>query len=95
MILPPIVIDVRVRENDDAHSFRIWFPFFILWPLLLVIVILALVIAVLVDVAMWVVGARPYNLTRLLIGSMHLLADTRGTSAYVNTPDSLVDVKIY
>lgn len=94
MILPPIVIDVHVRERN-ARNFRIWFPFFILWPLLLVIVILALVIALLVDVAMWLAGARTYNLTRLLIGSLHLLADTRGTSAYVNSPTTLVDVKIY
>jgi hypothetical protein len=94
MILPPIVIDVHVRERN-ARTHRIWFPFFILWPLLLVIVILALVITVLVDVAMFLAGARTYNLTRLLIGSLHLLADTRGTSAYVNSPTTLVDVKIY
>jgi hypothetical protein len=94
MILPPLVIDVRVRESGH-RSFRIWFPLFILWPLLLVIVLLALVITVLVDVAMWLAGARPYNLTQLLFGSMHLLADTRGTVAYVNGPTTLVDVKIY
>lgn len=94
MILPPIVIDVHVREAGK-RAFRIWFPLFVLWPLLLVIVLLALVITVLVDVAMWLAGARTYNLTRLLIGSLHLLADTRGTSAYVNSPTTLVNVKIY
>jgi hypothetical protein len=94
MILPPLVIDVRVREVGK-RAFRIWFPLFVLWPLLLVIVLFALIITVLVDVAMWLAGARPYNLTRLLIGSMHLLAETRGTVAYVNSPTTLVDVKIY
>ncbi len=95
MILPPIVIDVHVWEKRNARDRRIWFPFFILWPLLLVIVLLALVVTVLVDAAMLMVGARAYNLTLLLIGSMHLLADTRGTSAYVNSSTTLVDVKIY
>jgi hypothetical protein len=94
MVLPPYVIDVRVRERG-AHGFRIWFPFFVLWPLLLVIVAFALVVTVLVDVAMWLAGARPYHLTQLLIGAMRLLADTRGTVARVNSPTTLVDVKIY
>lgn len=93
MILPPIVIDVEVRPTDGRRV-RIWFPFFILWPLLLVIVLLVLVVTAVVDVAMWLAGARTYNLTRLLVGSLRLLADTRGTTAFVNSPSTFVNVRI-
>lgn len=94
MILPPYVIDVRVRERGQ-RNFRIWFPFFLLWPLLLVLVLFAAVVTMVVDVAMFFAGSRLHHFTQMLVGAMHLLADTRGTTAYVNSPNTFVDVKIY
>jgi hypothetical protein len=94
MILPPLVIDVRVREAD-SRSFHIWLPFFLLWPLLLVVFGFALVVAVVVDFALYMVGARYYGYTLLLLYSLHLLAETRGTHAHVAGGTSLVDVDIY
>jgi hypothetical protein len=35
--LPPLVIDVRVRETG-SRSFRIWLPFFLLWPILFIVI---------------------------------------------------------
>jgi hypothetical protein len=94
MILPPMVIDVRVRERS-ARSFRIWLPFFLLWPLLLVLVGFALLVALLVDIALYLAGARYYHYTLLLLGSLHVLAEVRGTHAHVASGTSLVDVDIY
>ncbi len=94
MILPPLVIDVRVRETG-AHNFRIWFPFFVLWPLLLVVVGFALLVSLLVDFALYMAGARDYRYTLLLLRSLHLLAEVRGTHAHVVSGTSLVDVEIY
>ncbi len=93
MILPPLVIDVRVRERD-ARGFRIWFPLVLLWPLLFVIVGFALIVSMLVDIALFFAGAKYHHYTLLLIRSMRLLAEVRGTRAYVNNATSLVDVKI-
>ena len=94
MILPPLVIDVRVRETG-ARSFRIWFPFFLLWPLLLVIVGFALVVALIVDFALLIAGARYHHYTLLLVNALGLLAEVRGTHAHVRSAGSLVDVDIY
>ncbi len=94
MILPPLVIDVRVRETG-SRSFRIWFPFVLLWPLLLIMVGFALVVSLLVDFALFMAGGRYYHYTLLLFGALHLLAEVRGTHAHVVNPTTLVDVDIY
>ena len=94
MILPPLIIDVRVRETG-ARSFRIWFPFVLLWPLLLIIVGFALIVSVLVDFALFLAGARYHRYTSLLLGALHLLAEVRGTRAHIHNPTTLVDVEIY
>lgn len=94
MVLPPLVIDVRVRETG-ARSFRIWFPFFLLWPLLIVVLGFVLLVSLLVDLALFMSGARYHHYTLLLLNALHLLAEVRGTHAHVRSADSLVDVDIY
>lgn len=93
MILPPLVIDVRVREQGH-RGFRIWFPFFLLWPLLFLIVGFMLLVTLLVDLALLVSGARYHHYTALLFGTLHLLAEVRGTRADVRDSNSLVHVTI-
>lgn len=93
--LPPLVIDVRVRERGKK-GFRIWLPFFLLWPVLLVVVGFALVVSLTVDLALLLVGARYHHYSLLLLRSLHLLAQTRGTVAHIDgNDDSVVDVEIY
>lgn len=94
MILPPLVIDVRVRE-EGSRNFRIWFPFVLLWPLLLIVVGFALTVSVLVDLALFMTGARYHHYTMLLLGTLGLLAEVRGTHAHVRSTTTLVDVDIY
>lgn len=94
MILPPLVIDVRVRERG-SRAFRIWFPFVLLWPLLFVLVGFALVVTILVDLVLLLAGSRYHHSTALLLGAMHVLADLRGTSAHVDSASTFVAVEIY
>ena len=93
-IMPPLVIDVRVREQN-AKGFRIWFPFVILWPLLLIIVGFAFVVALIVDFALLLANARYHHYTLLLFHSLGLLAAVRGTHAHIDGQSALVDVNIY
>ena len=93
MILPPLVIDVRVREAG-SRGFRIWFPFVLLWPLLLIVVGFALVVTILVDLALAVGGARYHAYTLLLLGSLKLLAEARGTQAHIVSDSTFVNVDI-
>ena len=94
-ILPPLVIDVRVRE-PEKRGFRIWFPFVILWPLLFIIVGFVLLVTVLVDLALLIAGAEYHHYTVLVLSTMQLLALVRGTQAHINGSDStIVYVDIY
>lgn len=93
-IMPPLVIDVRVRERD-AKSFRIWLPFFLLWPLLLILVGFALIVAIVVDLALLLANARYHHYTLFLINTLRVLASIRGTRAHINNETSRVDVDIY
>jgi hypothetical protein len=94
-IMPPLVIDVRIRERGAAKDVHVWVPFFLLWPLLLVIGGFALVVALAVDLALWLAGARYHHYSLLLIGAIGLLAETRGIRAHIDNPDAHVDVDIY
>ena len=92
--LPPLVINVRVRETG-SRNFRIWLPLFVLWPPLLFVFGLALLVALVVDFALLVSGARYHHYTPLLLGSLRLLAGVRGTHVDAVTNDSVVKVDIY
>lgn len=92
--LPPLVIDVRVRETG-SRGFRIWLPLFLLWPVLFVLFGFALLVAVLVDAALLASGARYHHYTLLLLGSLRVLAGVRGTHVDAVSDDSVVKVDIY
>ena len=91
--LPPHVIDVRIRARETG-GFRIWLPLVLLWPLLLVLLLLVLPFTVLADIILWVVGARYHHYTLLVLNSMRLLAEARGTRAHIDSDDALVIVDI-
>ena len=67
--LPPLVIDVRVEE-EGSRGFRIWLPFFLLWPLLFVSSALALIGTLVVDLALLLGGARYHHYTLLVLRSL-------------------------
>jgi len=92
--LPPLVIDVRVSETG-ARNFRIWLPFFLLWPILLIVVGFALLVTALVDLALFISGARYHHYTLLVLGSLRVLASVRGTHVNALSDDSHVKVDIY
>ena len=94
MILPPFVIDVDVHESG-SRTFRMWLPLVLLWPLLFIIVGLALIVAVVVDLVLWLIRARYHRYTLFLIRAMGVLADTRGTTVHVDSPTDRVHVRIY
>lgn len=92
--MPPLVIDVSVRENG-ANRFRLWFPFFLLWPLLLVLVGFALIVAILIDLALLLANARYHHYTLFLINTLRVLAAVRGTRGQITNDTTNVDFDIY
>ena len=81
MRLPPAVIAMRIVEQGRTR-FRIWFPLFLLWPLVLVLVVLTLTIAALVDVVMPATGQR-FAYTRLIGGGLNVVGEIRGTELFI------------
>ena len=92
--VPPLVVDVRVKQ-PDAKGFRIWLPLFLLWPLLLPLYALALAIGAVVDLALLLGGARYHHYTLLLLGALKLLGSSRGTHVRARGADANVNVDIY
>ena len=93
MILPPWLIDVKVKEAGKK-GFRIWLPLFLLWPLILIVLALALVVSAVADVILFLAGQRYHHYTLLLLTCMQTLADCRGMHADVDGPDAVVHVTI-
>lgn len=93
MILPPLVIDVRVRQ-DGSRGFRLWLPLFLLWPLFLPLVLVVVFAAIVADVLRAIAGARYHQYTAFTVGALQLFAELRGTRADIVTSDSLVHVVI-
>jgi hypothetical protein len=93
MNVPPYVIDMRVAEASRAPV-HLWIPLFLLWPLLLVIGVLAIVLTLLADIALFMLG-RPYHYyTLFLIGCFALTTELRGTTVHVRSPEALVDLTL-
>jgi hypothetical protein len=81
MKCPPYAVSMRVAD-DERTKFRMWFPTFLLWPLLLVFILLTLVATLFVDLYMLASGRRP-GYTRFLFGVLGVVNETRGTEVFI------------
>ncbi len=79
---PPAFFELRVSEADK-RPVHLWLPLFLLWPFVLVLVVLAMVLTILVDVALYVFGQEYHSYTQLVLGCLGLLTETRGLTVYV------------
>lgn len=92
-MMPPYLISMRI-EAPERRPFRLWLPLFLLWPLFLVLGVLALVMTILADVVLWALGQRYHAYTLLLVGVLGLFAQLRDTSVHVKSADTLVDIAV-
>lgn len=93
-VLPPWLIDVRVREAG-SRGFRIWVPLVVLWPLMLVLGLIALFVSVIVDAVRVLAFRRNHHCTALLLGCYFTANEARGTLVDVRGKDgSIVHVAI-
>lgn len=91
MILPPVL--VRVRVQGDERRMRLWFPVFLLWPLLAVLAALAVPVCALAAALHRRRGlARPILLAVPFL--LYLLCSLRGLRVDVTGGDGRVFVSI-
>lgn len=79
--MPPAIVAMRIAE-EGRTTFRMWFPLFLLWPLLLVLLLLTLLVLLVVDAVRLAAGGR-YSYTRLLWAGLNVVGETRGTEVLV------------
>lgn len=81
MKCPPSIVSMRVAEEERTR-FRLWFPLFILWPLLLVLLLLTFIATLVADLFSLIAGHR-FGYTRLILGVLRVVNDTRGTELFI------------
>lgn len=81
MKMPPYLVAMRIVEQERT-KFRLWFPLFLLWPLVLPLMLLTLLGTVLVDAFRFLAG-RKGTYTRLAVGVLGIVGETRGTEIFV------------
>ncbi len=81
MRVPPYLVSLRIADGERT-KFRLWFPLFILWPLLLVFLLLTVIATLFADLGSLVTGHKP-GYTRFLFGVLGVVSQTRGTQVFV------------
>jgi len=91
--LPPMILDLRVAP-PDRRPVHVWLPLFLLWPIVLVLGVLALVFTVLADVVLLLLGERYHHYTILLARCFGMLWDTRGLVLRFNDKATAVEMTV-
>jgi len=81
MKVPPSLVAMRVVEQGRTKV-SIWFPLFLLWPLLLVFLLLTLIASLVTD-AVCLVAGRRHAYTSLVIGGLGVVGEARGVEVFV------------
>lgn len=80
-MIPPILLDITIRTLNRKY-FRIWLPFVVFWPVLLIVDLVIFPFAAIVEVALIKRGIRPFS---ILIELHRALTCLRGTLIDVST----------
>jgi hypothetical protein len=81
MKMPPYAVALRIVEQERTR-FRIWFPLFLLWPLALVLLVLTFICTLVVDAVRLLSGQRG-TYTRLVVGVLGVVGETRGVEVSI------------
>jgi hypothetical protein len=94
MKVPPLVLHLTV-VSPRRRPVRLWLPLVLLWPLALVLGALALVVAVVTDGLLLALGRRYHHYTVLLVRSLAVLSETRGTVIRFSNATTAVDMTVH
>jgi hypothetical protein len=93
MNVPPLVLDLKVIR-PERRPVRLWLPLFLLWPLALVLGIVALALTMVADGVLLVLGRRYHHYTILLVRSFATLGETRGMVIRFSNTKTAVDMTV-
>jgi len=93
MKLPPMILDLTVASSQ-RRTRHLWLPLFLLWPLALVVGVLALVLAIVADAVLFLLGRHYHHYTVLLVRSCAALGETRGMVIRFSNEKTAVDMTV-
>lgn len=93
MAAPPLAFRLRVA-SPGKRPVRLWLPVVVLWPLLALVLALPLLLALLVDLVLWLAGRRYHHYSLLIVRTLGLVTAARGTVIRINDGDSVIDLSI-
>ena len=79
-----MLVALRIVEQERP-KFRIWFPLFLLWPLAVPLIVLTFVATLVVDAFRLLSGHRGAY-TRLAVGVLGVVGETRGVEVFIQDP---------
>ncbi len=91
--MPPMVMRLHVA-SPDHRPVRLWLPLFLLWPLVALLLALPVLLAALVDVVLWLTGQRYHHYSVLIVRTLALLGEMKGTVVRVNDGKTTVDMTV-
>lgn len=91
MMVPPAILDLKVA-GPGHRRVSLWLPIFLLWPIGLVLGVLALVLTLLVDAFLLAMGERYHHYTLLLWRVFELTTELRGTVVRVRGEGGVLDL---
>ena len=94
MNMPPMILDLTVVSSNRRPVHQ-WLPLFLLWPLALVVAVLALVLTIVADVVLFLLGRRYHHYTVLLVRSFEALGETRGMVIRFSNQKTAVDMTVH
>jgi len=93
MTMPPMVVNLRVVSGGE-RKVRLWIPMFLLWPLVLVLALLALVFTILADIVLLLSRGPFHHSTRVLLAALAAAVETRGLRISIDGPGTIVHVSV-
>jgi hypothetical protein len=93
MKLPPMILDLTVASSR-RRPLHVWLPLFLLWPLALVLGVVALVFTIVADVVLFLLGRRYHHYTALLVHAFVTVGETRGMVIRFNNQKTTVDMTV-
>jgi hypothetical protein len=90
---PPMLLYLRIAAPDRSRA-GMWLPLFLVWLVFLPLVVLTLVIALVADVALFLLGQKYHRYTLLLLHAFGLLGATRGMIVHIASEKTNVDMEL-
>lgn len=97
MRLWPWLLDLTFGSPERERPVHLWLPLFLVWPLMVLVALLAFVVTLPVDTVLLLVGRPYHHYTALVYRTFALFSELRGMVVRVKDDETktLIDMSVY